>query len=369
MVVLKTHDQIRSVCSFSLQFSNDEQQVMDNMRINSILDIIRLVLFLSTISGFMYLLVFDPVEYKITENTPTCRCTALNNQTIVRRNMRRLSILRQKCVEMNLKRKMSKIDRFYLQHLLVDEKHKLVYCYVPKVATRSWLDIWLKLIGVQKYEGVIHLQKFLVRFGNISYHKQDEVMRDYTKFMIVREPFERLVSAFKDKMGSPEFLVQPFENISENIFNHSYKLKEFKPINIDENTDIMDFIKFYQFIQYFITTNVSQDPRYNEHWDLMNNLCQPCIIPYDVIGKYDTIEEDSNYVLDLINFPSARFPKHKKSAKGRALLKHYFSTIPKEIIEEVYKIMKVDFELFDYDASEILNIHSKGPLYYKLWKT
>lgn len=341
------------------------------MKIKLILDSIRLVIFLFILSGFTYILILDPIQYESTQKNSTCfnKSFTINNyKKIVRRNMQRISKLKKNCEELGLnKGDIMTVNPKYLEYLLIDQKHKLMYCYVPKIATRSWLALWLKLLGVEKYDGIIHKQSFLLRFSNLTYEQQNEVLMDYTKFMIARNPFERFVSAYKDKFGSPEFMIQPFENISEYILDKKFKLRPLKPVNVDENTDVMDFVKFHQFVQYIITTEISQVPKFNEHWDLMNNLCNPCRIHYDVIAHYETIEEDSNFVLDLINFSDDRFPKsNATSSRGKKLMEHYFSTIPEDAIQQLYHIMEKDFLLFDFDPSNILKIHKKLKTNFKL---
>lgn len=254
------------------------------------------------------------------------------------------------------------VDPKYFYHMLVDRKHKFMYCYIPKVATRQWLRLYLKLINAdirpERLNKAIHELRVFVRFSNLTDEERKIVLKDYTKFVIVRDPFERLVSAFRDKLGTPLIKKKPFIAIAEKIRKGVFKLRQFMPINRDDKLEESHNIKFFQFIQYLITPSASRTPHYNPHWDIMTNICQPCIINYTVIGNYDTIEEDSNYVLDMINAPDIRFPPFKKS-KTKDYVNYFFNTIPPYILREIYKIYQNDLNIFGFDQNNTLNYKKK----------
>ncbi|CAK8692738.1 unnamed protein product [Clavelina lepadiformis] len=51
-----------------------------------------------------------------------------------------------------------------------------------------------------------------------------------------------------------------------------------------------DFATFNEFVSYLINTSPQE---YNLHWQRYRHLCGPCAVEYDVIGKQETIDEDS----------------------------------------------------------------------------
>ena len=98
-------------------------------------------------------------------------------------------------------------DRFY-----VDEKHQYVYCSLPKVACSSWTRTLLKLNGKEVGNlRSIHNRQMTDRFVKRAVHyspaRRQVLLNNYYKFVFVREPLERLVSAYRDKIfhKPPEF--------------------------------------------------------------------------------------------------------------------------------------------------------------------
>jgi hypothetical protein len=93
--------------------------------------------------------------------------------------------------------------------MMVAERHKLLYIPVAKCACTSLKAAMLELAGIEHHEKAIDLGVHLVtdRF-NTGVQLKDKSMKqaweilaspDYFKFMVVREPFERLVSAYLEK--------------------------------------------------------------------------------------------------------------------------------------------------------------------------
>lgn len=97
------------------------------------------------------------------------------------------------------KRKHKEPSNEALKHLYVFEKYKLIFCLVPKVAIRQWM---LLLGGPGGYGPTVK---------RLPPEKARHMLQNFYKFMFVREPFERLLSAYKDKYVHPRlFDKNPF---------------------------------------------------------------------------------------------------------------------------------------------------------------
>ncbi|KAK2501094.1 hypothetical protein MC885_020086 [Smutsia gigantea] len=96
-----------------------------------------------------------------------------------------------------------------LRHVLVDDAHGLLYCYVPKVACTNWKRVLLALSGhargdpraISAHEA--HAPGRLRSLADFSPAEINRRLRAYLAFLFVREPFERLASAYCNKFARP----------------------------------------------------------------------------------------------------------------------------------------------------------------------
>jgi Sulfotransferase family len=101
------------------------------------------------------------------------------------------------------------------EEMYVDDTRRYIYCLVSKAACTSWKRTLLKLSGnetVSKFLNgsnelkfqLVHDRSFsnkvLKRLEHFSPDEQHFRLKNYYKFMFVREPLERLLSAYRDKM-------------------------------------------------------------------------------------------------------------------------------------------------------------------------
>ena len=94
--------------------------------------------------------------------------------------------------------------------LVVDEKHQILYCELPKVGCTNWKRTMLQLIhpdtyGKMKVEDIKspHGKKGEDGYRYLStYPKEQQIfmLQTFYKFMFVRHPLERLLSAYRDKV-------------------------------------------------------------------------------------------------------------------------------------------------------------------------
>jgi len=90
------------------------------------------------------------------------------------------------------------------ERLYVSNQRRYVYCSIPKVACSSWMHTVLRLEGknisrVSKVHDPQMTDGIIKRAVHYKPAERDALLSNYFKFMFVRDPLERLVSAYRDK--------------------------------------------------------------------------------------------------------------------------------------------------------------------------
>lgn len=174
-------------------------------------------------------------------------------------------------------------------------------------------------------------------------------MDNYAKLLIVRHPLERLLSAYRNKFESRTNSSSQFQQeIGRSI------IKELRRNASNESLLLGDDVTFLEFIHYITAGNASlienDQESFNEHWESINGLCNPCAVHYDYVVNMENIVAESNSVLEKIQASGIRFPERndEKSARTREKLLEYFDEVPLEQLVILQKIYEIDSQMFGY---------------------
>ncbi|XP_044279900.1 carbohydrate sulfotransferase 9 isoform X2 [Varanus komodoensis] len=238
-----------------------------------------------------------------------------------------------------------------VSRIYVEDKHKILYCEVPKAGCSNWKRVLMVLSGLAKSTAnithdAVHYGKHLRKLDSYNLKGIHTRLKTYTKVISVRDPMERLVSAFRDKFEHPNSYYHP-------VFGKSI-IKKYRPDADREALITGSGVKFYEFIQYLLDPHrpVGMDT----HWEQINKLCYPCIINYDFIYKFETLEEDANYFLQLIGAPKGlTFPsfKDRHSTDKRTnseVVRQYLAEIPAIERQKIYDFYYLDYLMFNYSV-------------------
>ena len=236
------------------------------------------------------------------------------------------------------------------------DSHQLLYCKLPKVACTNWKRVFIYLNG----KGNVTLETILNAMGRIvhgyysaryfnryglkrrqQYTDEDVKHRldNYFKFVFVRHPLDRLLSAYNSKFNT----TKPFKK----NYLRSYGpliMEKFSSRNV---TGIPDYITFEEFLRYI----AGSKEKLNRHWAPYFELCTFCDPKwrYDFIGKYENMSEEANYLLDKWNISEFRFPSAYRSMEEEIVrFKNAFADIPTDVIDAIWKRYNPDFILFNY---------------------
>ena len=223
-------------------------------------------------------------------------------------------------------------------HMEVIPSLKILYCITPKVASRQWRSMLYPF-----NEGRI------IKLGGFPPDRQKQMLKTYFKFTFVREPFERILSAYKDKFvhTRPEYR-KTLE------FHGREILKNFRPDASKSALEKLDDITFREFIEYLVTKGSNKSSRVMDwHWDNYVNIYGMCAVSYHFIGHYETFDQDLADFTEAVGLSpedAKRFDAYAKNKSDTASsMLSYYSQIPIEWIDILGQLFRANFEMFNYD--------------------
>ncbi|CAN0355327.1 unnamed protein product [Lampetra planeri] len=159
-------------------------------------------------------------------------------------------------------------------------------------SAQSWVHQLLTMAGNANLSRVlsqndVHVIKNYTRLSQFDAAGQRSRLDGYTVMMFVREPMERLVSAYRDKFVHKNEHYQVL--IRRTIMKHYRKNSTNAPLAKG------DYVTFPELVRFIL------DPKrplwQDVHWLPAHHLCQPCLLRYDFLGKVETVRHDAAALL------------------------------------------------------------------------
>jgi hypothetical protein len=211
-----------------------------------------------------------------------------------------------------------------------------------------------------KQEGVSDYSDMLIHFTllglkktsflnpNLSDAQRIDKISNYWKFTIMRNPLERLLSGFRDKLESPLNYSKvhscTFHMMRYSIMQtyHPQKLRNWEASKGSSELRV----DFQTYIRWIVDT---PNKKLNEHFCPMVHLSQPCRVRYDFYGNFKDISTDVRMVLDKHHIPAKYYHDvsiYKNANETATLLDKYYSTISKELKEALFKDFYIDLDYY-----------------------
>ena len=189
---------------------------------------------------------------------------------------------------------------------------------------------------------MIHEVKAITYFGLQYLHKYSEEQiqsqfKDYYKFMFVRNPYDRLLSAFRNKIENPS-------SKNATVYKRTVRLvkEKFRSSTHRDN----DTVTFEEFLE-FVTFSLFHGIKTNLHFAPYKNLLNACSLKFDFIGRVETFSEDAPVIINLLFDKEIQLPQENKS-KGNKSTMEYYSTVSDGVIEKIHELYKEDFTMYSY---------------------
>lgn len=178
-------------------------------------------------------------------------------------------------------------------NVCISNEHKFIWYRVAKVGTRSILQSFERSLNLDVNGSFIKLS--------------DESYVGYHKFAFVRNPWDRLVSCYSDKV------------VGKKMFRRCWG---------------KDFSYFVDYVSEF-------DLQYaDRHFRLQSTLIPDNV---DFIGKFESLSADFQTIVDNLNLPVEKMGHRNKSTR-----KDYKDYYDKELRQKVAILYQKDIERFNY---------------------
>ncbi|XP_030588434.1 carbohydrate sulfotransferase 8-like isoform X2 [Archocentrus centrarchus] len=282
-------------------------------------------------------------------STPAGQEEALLQQWLVRTQKSRRRLLTEICTKYQPGVDGQPVSQRQVSRIYVEERSRLLYCEVPKAGCSNWKRVLMVLGGSAKStqdipHDVAHYANHLQRLDRYSHADIAERLRSYTKVLFVREPFERLVSAFRDKFESPNSYYHP-------VFGRPI-ISRYRANATRTALRTGTGVTFREFVQYLL--DVRRPVGMDIHWEPVSSLCNPCLLQYNFIGKFESLEQDANFLLRSIGAPAnLSFPDFKDrnplaERTSSRITQKYFSQLNSTERQKAFDFYYMDYLMFGY---------------------
>ncbi|XP_019614376.1 PREDICTED: carbohydrate sulfotransferase 12-like [Branchiostoma belcheri] len=276
-------------------------------------------------------------------------------------------------------------------HVYFYDNIKTIYCYIPKVGCKTMKLLFYNLEHNETLrlntDGTAELRPKIDNFTDpklrrsgyihsrgfktFNHYSKEEVglrLATYKKIIVVRDPLERLASAWLGKfvtlpetsgfLGWTKGLNQRLRKYQEsNLTNKSNNVKDEGTFNVTKRVSFRDFL-------FSVSKRIIID---NEHWMSFSRLCLPCQIDYDFIAHMDTVASDVRLFVKKYNITANEevLPEQRRRhVHDDNVFNKIYAQVPIEEILPLRETFQEDFDMFGYsfeqDLIKILQGKSTG---------
>ena len=282
---------------------------------------------------------------------------------------RRRSLIKTACRKNEELYNKQEIDAYRIFAMM---DRRLVWCPVFKAASTNWMKNIPRLsrysaeqvarISLKKKNRQANtLARAIVPFvpQNLLLKFMDSDPKPIT-FIIVRNPFDRLLSAYRDKLE--RYNKYYYNKYGKDIVNN-YRQKGIQkfgtkfydadgqngsPVRVSGRKGIEP--TFWEFIAAVLETGLM-----DEHWKPVIDLCSVCAkkLQFDFIIKFENLAAEEKYLTERLNIAGVvkqRWENKNTAGNTTQEIKDmYFNMLSEEEIWKLHTMYQMDFEMFGYE--------------------
>ncbi len=182
---------------------------------------------------------------------------------------------------------------------------------------------------------------------NLSAEEALYRLNSYMKVLIVRNPLERLLSAYRNK------LEPPFNPDNRHFFPDNLKLFICQRARRDRpSEDVKQWNvsstwhpKFREFVYFMTLYDLST---YNEHFKPVLDLCYPCAIQYDFFANFKSLDYDVYALMDYLGISTLYYPQaiSHASTPTEAYMEEYYSTLDFNTKRKLHDAFSLELQFY-----------------------
>ncbi len=235
--------------------------------------------------------------------------------------------------------------------LLCDDRHGVLYLGFAKAGSSSWLKTLMEAQGKPARGGLHNVhkqQRYNLKRLSLKFFSKEEILyriQNYFTFIVVRNPFDRLISAWRNKFVQRNGM---FHGLGKRLAK-KYPRKEYYNATGKWTSLPNDVATFPQFVMHLRLSHHG-----NAHWTHYHSGNR-CSVDWDAILKLETADVDTYPVLNRLqkghNITKIPEMNSNQADDQRHLrVKHLpeFKGVLPVDYEYLYGVYQRDFDLFGY---------------------
>lgn len=253
------------------------------------------------------------------------------------------------------------------RHFLHNSRHKSLYCWIRKVASTSFAKLFADMKIRSTRTNYREIDTLTPRSLNeLQLASQDAQV---FKLLVVRHPFQRLVSSYRDRIEDNSkytaqawiYVEKIFRLTRPKLFHSNTKIGNFRHKVFTPDKRLKIVPTFKEFVEWLVQSSDEDDV----HWAPYYKHCALCNVRYNYVLKLDDYTYGQiNYIFSKFGLDKTKvyFPKLKETRGGQTnfdITCKYLKNLTEDVIFKLYEKYKIDFQMYNYNVNRYMNCAMK----------
>ena len=247
-----------------------------------------------------------------------------------------------------------------ISHILYFKNIHTRFTLIPKNGNHNWKEaLLIANADIQhhstSFDELVETHSYANRYllNKLNLKMDSESLRGAFTFTVMRNPWTRMVSGYKDKLAHKINNYKVFDPVARQIVG------EIRGIT-DETKLVNMYPTFKEFVRWLIKHDGGVDP----HFMPQTRIMCPKEVTYDYIVPLEYADEHGREMWDMIQVNTSIFRSYDgndaASQSSTVDARKWFSELDTDIIDKLYDVFRYDFAIMNY--SNFTNEYFPYPL-------